>query len=260
MGDAKVTTRDAKRLATRERLFDAAVAEFKRTGVAAGRRRRRSSRPPASPTARSSSTSRRRSTSSPSSASARRSAWPASSTASWPRPATLKDDAARGRPAGDARWSGGSAPCCSRTCWPSTSRRPGPSCSLWPDHPLIARVIAEFERARDRGEISTRRGRSGQQRDVLPAGALRPAHHPRAQRGARRACSSSTSPPCSGGSRPDDRPVPHAASRPGCPPGTHHTTRRYRRARRDPRLALAWGICAVVVVFWYYIMSRLGTF
>ena len=26
------------------------------------------------------------------------------------------------------------------------------------------------------------------------------------------------------------------------------------------RLALAWGICALVVVFWYYIMSRLGTF
>ena len=26
------------------------------------------------------------------------------------------------------------------------------------------------------------------------------------------------------------------------------------------RLALAWGICALVVVFWYYIMSRLGSF
>jgi hypothetical protein len=26
------------------------------------------------------------------------------------------------------------------------------------------------------------------------------------------------------------------------------------------RLVLAWGICALVVVFWYYIMSRLGTF
>jgi hypothetical protein len=25
-------------------------------------------------------------------------------------------------------------------------------------------------------------------------------------------------------------------------------------------LVLAWGICAVVVVFWYYIMSHLGTF
>ena len=25
-------------------------------------------------------------------------------------------------------------------------------------------------------------------------------------------------------------------------------------------LALAWGVCAVVVVFWYYIMSHLGTF
>jgi hypothetical protein len=23
---------------------------------------------------------------------------------------------------------------------------------------------------------------------------------------------------------------------------------------------LAWGICAVVVVFWYYIMSHIGTF
>lgn len=34
MGGQKVTTRDAKRLATRERLFEAAVAEFKRTGVA----------------------------------------------------------------------------------------------------------------------------------------------------------------------------------------------------------------------------------
>ena len=36
MVNEKVTTRDAKRLATRERLFDAAVAEFKVTGVAAG--------------------------------------------------------------------------------------------------------------------------------------------------------------------------------------------------------------------------------
>ncbi len=26
------------------------------------------------------------------------------------------------------------------------------------------------------------------------------------------------------------------------------------------RLALAWGVCGVVVWFWYYIMSRLGTF
>ena len=26
------------------------------------------------------------------------------------------------------------------------------------------------------------------------------------------------------------------------------------------RLALAWGICALVVAFWYYIMSRLGQF
>jgi hypothetical protein len=26
------------------------------------------------------------------------------------------------------------------------------------------------------------------------------------------------------------------------------------------RLALAWGICVVIVAFWYYIMSRLGTF
>jgi hypothetical protein len=25
-------------------------------------------------------------------------------------------------------------------------------------------------------------------------------------------------------------------------------------------LAIAWGICAVVVAFWYYIMSHLGTF
>jgi hypothetical protein len=25
-------------------------------------------------------------------------------------------------------------------------------------------------------------------------------------------------------------------------------------------LAIAWGICAVMVWFWYYIMSRLGTF
>jgi TetR/AcrR family transcriptional repressor of uid operon len=35
MGSEKATTRAAKRLATRERLFEAAVAEFKRTGVAA---------------------------------------------------------------------------------------------------------------------------------------------------------------------------------------------------------------------------------
>ena len=26
------------------------------------------------------------------------------------------------------------------------------------------------------------------------------------------------------------------------------------------RLAFAWGICALVVLFWYYVMSRLGTF
>jgi hypothetical protein len=26
------------------------------------------------------------------------------------------------------------------------------------------------------------------------------------------------------------------------------------------RLAFAWGVCAVVVAFWYYVMSRLGTF
>jgi hypothetical protein len=26
------------------------------------------------------------------------------------------------------------------------------------------------------------------------------------------------------------------------------------------RLGFAWGVCAVVVVFWYYVMSRLGTF
>jgi 4-amino-4-deoxy-L-arabinose transferase-like glycosyltransferase len=26
------------------------------------------------------------------------------------------------------------------------------------------------------------------------------------------------------------------------------------------RLGLAWAICTVVVVFWYYIMSRLGSF
>ena len=26
------------------------------------------------------------------------------------------------------------------------------------------------------------------------------------------------------------------------------------------RLAFAWGVCALVVLFWYYIMSRLGTF
>jgi hypothetical protein len=25
-------------------------------------------------------------------------------------------------------------------------------------------------------------------------------------------------------------------------------------------LAIAWGICAVVVVFWYYVMSRIGSF
>jgi len=25
-------------------------------------------------------------------------------------------------------------------------------------------------------------------------------------------------------------------------------------------LALAWGICAAVVAFWYYVMSHLGTF
>lgn len=25
-------------------------------------------------------------------------------------------------------------------------------------------------------------------------------------------------------------------------------------------LAFAWGICTLVVVFWYYIMSRIGTF
>jgi hypothetical protein len=25
-------------------------------------------------------------------------------------------------------------------------------------------------------------------------------------------------------------------------------------------LAMAWGICAVMVWFWFYIMSRLGTF
>jgi hypothetical protein len=25
-------------------------------------------------------------------------------------------------------------------------------------------------------------------------------------------------------------------------------------------LAIAWGVCALVVAFWYYIMSRLGTF
>jgi len=28
-----------------------------------------------------------------------------------------------------------------------------PELQLWPDHPLIARVVAEFERARDRGEL-----------------------------------------------------------------------------------------------------------
>lgn len=26
------------------------------------------------------------------------------------------------------------------------------------------------------------------------------------------------------------------------------------------RLALTWAICALVVYFWYYVMSRLGTF
>lgn len=26
------------------------------------------------------------------------------------------------------------------------------------------------------------------------------------------------------------------------------------------RLAIAWGICGLVVYFWYYIMSHLGTF
>ena len=25
-------------------------------------------------------------------------------------------------------------------------------------------------------------------------------------------------------------------------------------------LAIAWGICGLVVAFWYYIMSRIGTF
>jgi hypothetical protein len=25
-------------------------------------------------------------------------------------------------------------------------------------------------------------------------------------------------------------------------------------------LGIAWGICTAVVAFWYYIMSRLGTF
>ncbi|CAO5171451.1 conserved hypothetical protein [Frankia sp. AiPs1] len=25
-------------------------------------------------------------------------------------------------------------------------------------------------------------------------------------------------------------------------------------------LAFAWGVCALVVVFWYYLMSRIGTF
>ncbi len=30
-----------------------------------------------------------------------------------------------------------------------------PELRLWPDHPLIVRVIAEFERARDRGELAT---------------------------------------------------------------------------------------------------------
>jgi hypothetical protein len=26
------------------------------------------------------------------------------------------------------------------------------------------------------------------------------------------------------------------------------------------RLALAWGICGVIVAFWYYIMKNIGTF
>lgn len=26
------------------------------------------------------------------------------------------------------------------------------------------------------------------------------------------------------------------------------------------RLAGAWGLCVLIVLFWYYIMSRLGTF
>jgi hypothetical protein len=26
------------------------------------------------------------------------------------------------------------------------------------------------------------------------------------------------------------------------------------------RLLLAWGICGLIVLFWYYIMSRLGPF
>jgi hypothetical protein len=26
------------------------------------------------------------------------------------------------------------------------------------------------------------------------------------------------------------------------------------------RLGLAWGICVVIVAFWYYIMKSLGTF
>lgn len=26
------------------------------------------------------------------------------------------------------------------------------------------------------------------------------------------------------------------------------------------RLAFAWGVCGLVVLFWYYILSRLGTF
>ena len=25
-------------------------------------------------------------------------------------------------------------------------------------------------------------------------------------------------------------------------------------------LAIAWGVCGLVVYFWYYVMSRLGTF
>jgi len=26
------------------------------------------------------------------------------------------------------------------------------------------------------------------------------------------------------------------------------------------RLAFAWGVCAAVVGFWYYVMSRIGSF
>lgn len=26
------------------------------------------------------------------------------------------------------------------------------------------------------------------------------------------------------------------------------------------RLLFAWGVCGLVVAFWYYVMSRLGTF